>query len=509
MFTVSTGPVLVLVALGLLSPSRYGSYLLGASLCLADTAVIAGPMPVSAPWLGLLALLARDVHPDPGRLARRCLSLPAGLLLVLLVYDLFAIALAGTVFNDRFRTMPNTAFFKQDLAQTVAVVPAHFNQFIYLVLGVAAALMISAAFEGRRQARAEALLERVLIGFVLAGSGVALWQWASFSGLAFPTAFFHSGARTLAYDQMIGGVRRVSGPFSEPSALGNQLGPAVGFLAALPAFGRGAALRWPAVLVGALALVLSTSTTAFAVLPLILLLLVAGFALRLVLAGRCPDEAEAARLTLDGAVVVAAVAGAMVLAAVLALQPHTRDILYQTLINKNRTSSFEERGAADRLAIELMVQTLGLGIGLGGHVASNAWLTVGAGLGLFGVAVFAAALGGALVPTCLLTRRRPTPQQPSAAFQIALAALVLSALFTNAISGANINQPVLWMIVGFALRRFEPGSRPPVLRPAIARRLGPAVVGPLTAQDRPDGGDGVEAPSPGLTPAPEWRTAAR
>jgi hypothetical protein len=471
MFTVSTGPVLLLVALGVLLPSRYGGYLLGASLCLADTAVISGPLQVSAPWIGLLALIAREVHPHPGRLFRRCLSLPGGLLIVLLVYDLFAIALAGTVFFDRFKTMPNTAFFKQDLAQTVGVVPAHFNQFIYLALGAAAALMISAAFEGRRQARAEALLERVLIGFVVAGGGAALWQWASFSGLFFPTAFFHSGARTLAYDQVIGGVRRVSGSFSEPSALGNQMGPAVCFLVALPAFGRGAALRWPALLLGVVALVLSTSSTAFAVLPLILLLLVAGFALRLAYAGRRPEQAEAARLTLDGLTVALALAGAAAVGVLLELQPHTRDILYQTLILKNRSSSFVERGAADRLAVDLMVQTLGLGIGLGGHVASDAWLTVGAGLGVFGLVVFAATLGGALVPSGLFTRRRPAAEGANPAFEIALAALVLSALFTNAISGANINQPLLWLTIGFALRRFEPGGRRPLFQPAAARRL--------------------------------------
>ena len=470
MFTISTGPVLLLVLTGLLLPSRYGGYLLGASLCLADTAVIAGPLQVSAPWIGLLAIIVRDVHPHPGRLARRCFSLPGGLLIALLVYDLFAIALAGTVFFDRFKTMPNTAFFKQDLAQAVGVVPAHFNQFVYLALGVAAALMVSAAFEGRRQGRAEVLLERVLTGFVLAGGAVALWQWVSFSGLVFPTAFFHSGARTLAYDQMIGGVRRVSGSFSEPSALGNQIGPAVCFLVALPAFGPGAARRWLAVLVGSTALVLSTSSTAFAVLPLVLLLLVAGFVLRLVHAGRRPDKAEAARLTLDGLTVAVALAGAVVMAGLVALQPHTRDILYQTLIDKNRSSSFVERGAADRLALDLMVQTLGLGIGLGGHVASDAWLTVGAGLGVFGLAVFAATLGGALAPPGVFARRRFGADSSQASFQIALAALVLGALFTNAISGANINQPLLWLTVGFALRRFEPGGRRPLFQPAAARR---------------------------------------
>ena len=475
MFTISTGPVLLLVLLGLLLPSRFGGYLLGASLCLADTAVLAGPLQVSAPWIGLLALIVRDVHPAPGRLARRCLSLPGGLLVALLAYDLFAIALAGTVFFDRFKTMPNTAFFKQDLAQAVGIVPAHFNQFIYLVLGVAAALMISAAFEGRRQGRGEALLERVLIGFVLAGGGVALWQWVSFSGPFFPTAFFHSGARTLAYDQTIGGVRRVSGSFSEPSSLGNQIGPAVCFLVALPAFGPGASLRWLAVLLGGAALVVSTSSTAFAVLPLILLLLVAGFVLRLVHAGRRPDKAEASRLAFDGLAVALALAATAVLALMLALQPHTRDILYQTLINKNRSSSFVERGAADQLAVDLMVQTLGLGIGLGGHVASDAWLTVGAGLGVFGLAVFAAALGGALAPPGLFTRRKPGAESANVSFQIALAALVLSTLFTNAISGANINQPLLWLIVGFALRRVEPRGRRPLFQPAAPRRLGLAV----------------------------------
>ena len=276
--------------------------------------------------------------------------------------------MAGTLFQGKFLAMPGESMFQIDLAQPVGLVKSHFNQLVYLIVGCYTALAIPAKFERLGFVTGMNVLDRIFVGLTLSSTFFVVWQLLGEHGVPYPADLIHVGSRAGAFDQAIAGVKRISGSYAEPSSLGGEVGVALCYLLARSPLATGARLRWFAIAGGLLCIMVSTSTSGLAMLACAL----ACGGMAFILRAASPSQGGQAAQSLKELAAFAPLIGLAVLGSLFLLSlPQTRDVLYEILFNKTRTGSFIERQASNNLAGALFSETSGLGVGLGGHVASR------------------------------------------------------------------------------------------------------------------------------------------
>ena len=255
---------------------------------------------------------------------------------------------------------------------------SNINQDIY-ALADCAALVFTALFATVDRVSPRRLLDAFWLSGYLA-AGVALWQFAGrVTGLPFPTDFFLSnpGYAQLS-NQTLGGLSRINGSFTEPAALASFLAGVVGAAGWSLLNGIGAShLRWLLPL-AVLAMVLSTSTTGYAVLALMVLAIVGFAALRgsrRLVSRVAAAGVVLAPLALIGAVSATALAPALVRNAAAVLE---------STLDKQDSSSYQDRTSADRDSLALVLPTWGLGVGWGSNRSSSLLPGMLADLGLYG-----------------------------------------------------------------------------------------------------------------------------
>lgn len=255
---------------------------------------------------------------------------------------------------------------------------SNINQDAY-ALADCAALVFTALFATIDRVSPRRLLDAFWLSGYLAAT-VALWQFASrVTGLPFPTGFFLSnpGYAQLS-DQTLGGLSRINGSFTEPAALASFLAGVVGAAgwSLLSGVGPGH-LRWLLPL-AVLAMLLSTSTTGYAVLAL-MVLGVAGFA---ALRG---SPRLVSRLAAAGVVLAPLALIGALCATVLspALVRNAATVLESTL-DKQDSTSYQDRTGTDRDSLALVLPTWGLGVGWGSNRSSSLLPGMLADLGVYG-----------------------------------------------------------------------------------------------------------------------------
>lgn len=216
-------------------------------------------------------------------------------LAVLLLACLNALFWATAVFWDDVWVVSGRQMFDLSSAERYSFRSENLNQLAYLILNILLTLLLA---DRLVRLPVQALLKTahtaVLGAFFVATLFVA-WDWLAHStGIYFPDAFLHTNAfYAAAHEQSFGDIARISGPFSEPSALAYAYG---GFLAY--ASGRYLADRTARsllmVLVAAGALVVSTSTTAYALLALWVAGMLLALPLSRLIAGGVPNGGAAA-----------------------------------------------------------------------------------------------------------------------------------------------------------------------------------------------------------------------
>jgi len=214
--------------------------------------------------------------------------------------------------------------------------------------------------------------DRAMLCGLLFAIAVSLWQFVSlYAGLYFPTDFFFSNAGyNRADSQTMVGLFRINGPFEEPSTLGYTF---TGFLlfAWLRYRLRPSGLSALAIAGSIFCMLVSTSTTAFAG-----LFLVGCLALFDIAMGRIqifPRNLSVTQL----AAVVLVFAGILIGSAYVAENwPAISFMLDNVLFNKTQSTSFQQRAFADSLALQIFIETYGIGVGLGSHKANSLLLTV-------------------------------------------------------------------------------------------------------------------------------------
>jgi hypothetical protein len=235
---------------------------------------------------------------------------------------------------------------------------------------------------------------------------------------------------------LFGSVLRVSGASAEPSGLAYQF-TAFLMYAWYRYLGKPSTSAMGVVLLGITILAASTSTTGFVMLGVFALVVVKDLVLKLATPG---PRIKGSTHHLG----VAALIGCAALGAYVFIQSHWYEIdgvITSMLLEKHQSSSFEQRTGADLMAIDIALDTGGIGIGLGSHKPNNLVMTLLSNTGIFGILVFVVFCGATLRPRRDAADLSMKNLRPLRWFVIGLLAF-------HAIANPTLSSVALW--VGFA-----------------------------------------------------------
>jgi hypothetical protein len=388
--------------------------------------------------------------------------LPIGLLVVISVLTLWG---AVTFFQGQILVIGGTDNLSLERARPYQFRRENITQLAYIAINTMLAYAV--AHQAARMI-SNRILEAVDRGIILSlglATLACLWQFAAYYlGFYFPTDFFLSNigyAQTqgeLAHQEFFGYLR-LSGPFLEPSALAYFFS---GFLFYLWKRCR----RQPSLLSAGLlistilAIFLAYSTTGYLVLAAFAVFVAIDSTVNWTHKPIHTRELNFRRIAIWILILAAATGGVVV------LSEHQADLgrIFQIAVSeKAETTSFQSRIGADLMGVRVVVETWGLGLGLGSHKPNSLVLTLLSNLGVVGTLVF-----GIFVFN-LLFRRPPEhsvtidgcsmTSEPMRFFIVGL-------LLVHGLSNPNLNELIMW--VGFGLMVGYLASRECEIRTAGA-----------------------------------------
>ena len=318
-----------------------------------------------------------------------------------------------------------------DTAAPLVFSTSNLGQGVYLGLNVL--MLWYAAQTCRTPDQVRGLVRSLLVagGVVIA---FAAYQLAStLAGLPFPDEVLYSNqSYVMQNGTAVLNMPRICSTFTEPASVATFLLPFLVFVARrleTPVRGGGGG-RWPdaALLAGTVAcLILSTSSTAYVGLGGVAAWAGWRHFLRPAFTGRGSVRA--------GVTVAAVVA---VVAIAVASNATLRDMIQHMVFDKTGSSSYEERSSADAYSFGLVVETLGLGTGLGSNRASSLLPGMLSTIGVFGVATLA------LLVVFLLAR--PT-NAVARLHHPSLSVALMAALGAMLLCGPDLSTPCVWVIM--------------------------------------------------------------
>jgi len=311
-------------------------------------------------------------------------------------------------------------------------------------LGINFLLVVYALRTMRRWAQVEDAAKAVHLaaGLVV---GLGIYQLISlFYGLPYPDTVINNNLGAYqAYHQTLLDQVRMSSPFSEPSNFAAFLVSYLGFCVVLVAR-RGAPI-WASLWLGtvALCLLLSTSTTAYAAGGVLL-----GLFIVLALFGRVRAQRAAARRYAARLVLGVALAGAaLFLGAWLSgTSWRLRDVLETATAFKSESRSYQDRLGSDLRAVGILLDTGGLGAGLGSNRPSSFLTWLLSNTGVVGSGLFILAFGSLLKRAHVCVAASALNERKRALISAALWALAIH-LVAKVISQPDLAFPTLWIWV--------------------------------------------------------------
>jgi hypothetical protein len=397
-------------------------------------------------YIALLIIGRVTLEACLGRIALpREIAGPLLTLILFVVIGLITLWTAVLFFQGKVIVLGGTDEFKLTAASPYQFRRENITQFCYLLFSVA--LTVALAIRLCRQPIDEVvrIADTAIVVAIVACSALCLWQWVSFnSGLPWPHDFFFSNpSYAPREDQELAGGLRVTGPFSEPSALAFQYSGFL-FFAYRRFVTRGNTFS-VLLLLGCIGvMLLSKSTTALFVLGIFLVVALAPMMFN-ILRGRMPQI----RVTLAGVVIVLIIVGAATAAAWYASEnaDFVNNLVQALLVEKSQSSSFRERSGANLMALNILVQTGGLGIGVGSHKPSSLLLTLLSNTGIVGTAVFGffvVQLVTALRRRDFVGRFRYKPDDP-------LCWMIGGLMLVHLFSAPNLSTATTWTAFGLEL----------------------------------------------------------
>jgi hypothetical protein len=391
---------------------------------------------------------------------------------------LVVLFVALCLFNGQFETMRGTTGFKTNLARPFHLDRENFTQLFYLFENTCVVYVI--AHQGARLAFQKFLRDwdHAIVCAICFAAAISIWQFLSFyAGIYFPDDFFYSNAGyNRADSQEMAGLLRVNGPFEEPAALGYHF---TGFLMFSWLRYRVFPTAFSVGLITAciFCMLVSTSTTAYFggfLFGCVALFDIASQRLHLLTKDFKLSSGQIATIAV---IVVSVVGGAYVVAA---NWDAIKLILKLAIFQKSDSTSFQERSGADDMAMNIIVQTYGIGLGLGSHKPNSLLLALLSNTGVIGTVVFGFWIftllrprwGAASAQTLAWLKRVLAP------FQWGVIGLVLISVFSN----PNLSTMDFWIQMAgvfallVSLHRSLATVRPEVRLPRVAA---PPALGPI------------------------------
>jgi hypothetical protein len=312
-------------------------------------------------------------------------------------------------------------------------------------------LIVGALFLWVIQRRSEQALPSGMMGMALSALGIALivglQQRLAWNGLVPMWAEFWASNPTYAqdYDSLAGAVPRVSWPFVDPSYASAFFAAMFGGFLTMFLAGQ----RTNAALLGLMVSLFALGNTLGATGSLaVIVVVVLAAAAVLVVAVRRPMLAGALAYRI---LLLALAAGCVALGGFLVLRHFDLlgvfgEAMRNVLAGRSQTFLGDIRPHADLMSLKLLVETWGLGVGMGSHRGSSYLITLAANTGVLGLVTFLAA--NVMHFTLLTKRFIRHPDAPSAFFL----GSGISVLIAVSIAIPDQNWPVYWILIlgGFA-----------------------------------------------------------
>jgi hypothetical protein len=428
--------VLAIMVYGVLNRHGYGRALALGGVTASGAAVVVGSVAVPtfyAVALGAVVGLGLQLLGNGSAVSGPRRRLPPGvpLLLIFSGWSVLVTLVAPFVFDGL------TVYTPVGAGRLAAgfLTSSNVAQIIYIALGICVVLFIARSTKAGPE----------LIGLV---SGTAtllcLWRYLNQTfGLPFPEGVLDNSPGFAYIEMAPGAVERFRGIFSEPSGVAGSCLVTIAYMVPR-AFQVQGVRRVGALLLAAIAIflgVISTSTTFVVAGVAVAAIAVATFLLRFVL-----------RRT--GISAVGSVAVCAVVIAALWVLPTVADFVEAAVDQKMSSASFTERSSANTGAIEVLLNSFGLGAGLGSNRASSFVPTLLSTTGVVGTLLFAALV-------TVLIRRGVAVQR----YRPGVWALV-SLLVAKVVAGPDLHDTtgVMWLSLGLlsgAVATQATGSAPP------------------------------------------------
>ncbi|MDP3740467.1 MAG: hypothetical protein Q8R02_23985 [Hyphomonadaceae bacterium] len=274
-------------------------------------------------------------------------------------------------------------------------VSSNVTQSIYMVADLICLMLVVGIASTRDGLRA---VTYGLLAYAVANTLFALLDLATYAvGAQRWLDFMRNAKYTLHNEEEVSGLKRIVGSFTEASSFARSTLGVLGFTATMWLCGRHVRLTGSLALASIVLLVLSTSSTAIAGLPVLVVLLYLT-AWHVAVVRR--------RLSSWAVVVLAPVLAGVVITGILLDNNASAvigDYIDVTVLNKLSTSSGIERSLWNTAALQNFLDTWGVGVGLGTTRSSNFFLALLSNLGVLGLIFY-----GLFVYTAFL-RPRGTP----------------------------------------------------------------------------------------------------
>ena len=446
--------VLVVVVYGLFNRHGYGRALALGGVTASGAAVVVGSVAVPTFYtvalgtvvaLGLQLLGNGKAPPAP----RRPLPPGAPLLLFFFGWSVLVTLLAPVVFDGL------TVYTPAGAGRLAAgyLTSSNIAQIIYLALGVCVVVFLARSAKAGPE----------IIGLLVATATLlSLWSYLNQTfGLPYPEGIFDNSPGFEYIETAPGNIERFRGIFSEPSGVAGCSLVTVGYMVPR-ALQVGGARRVGALLIAGIAVflgVISTSTTFVVAGLAITVVAVVTFVLRFVL--------RRTGISALGSVV----ACGLVIAGLWVL-PIVAEFVEAAVDAKVSSSSFTERSSSNTAALDVLLNSFGLGAGLGSNRASSFVPTLLSTTGIVGTVVFATAVAALIRRGSAVRRYRPVVW--------ALASLLVA----KVVAGPDLHDTsgVLWMSLGLLSGAVAAEARRrPAVRPG---RDGGGPVGPAARRPR-------------------------
>lgn len=279
--------------------------------------------------------------------------------------------------------------------------------------------------------------------------------------------FMRNANYAMLHEGMLFGMKRIVGSFTETSAFARVSIGVIGFAATLWICRRHTAVAGTVALVTLVMVVLSTSSSGLAILPLLLFLLFAT-ATKLAVIDRRPQPGLIVLLV--GAPLVMVVAGIL-----LALNREMAEVVQSyvdtLVVNKMSTDSGIERSSWNSSAWQNFLDTWGLGVGLGTNRTSSFAMALLSHVGLIGVFLYLAFIFTAII------RIPERPGSYVADVKLAARNACLGLIATDTLVSSTIDQGYFFIaLIALAASRPDPLLVSRERRPQFApeQRYGPA-----------------------------------